>query len=150
MINLIELQNSLQIDRANLDEELIKQPSLFYQVSEAYVEAVALRDTKKDNLAVVDAAIDGQIRERDEKTTEVKIRNEIQLHPNHQIAFDAYMLVKLEADKLGALKEAIYNRGFVLRDLVQLEIAGFYQVSSVSAPKIEEIRHEAVRAKLIR
>jgi hypothetical protein len=135
MINLTEYAKCLQIDKNNIDDELVRQPTLLYQVSEAYIEAVAVRDTKKDELATIDAELDAELRAEagDTKTTEAKIKNEIQVHPEHQSASKAFNEAKHEADKLLVLKEAVAQRGYVLRDLAQLAVANFFETSSISS-----------------
>jgi len=134
--NLIkELQGYLEIDKLALDDEIVKQPSLFFKASEAYVEAVAERDACKEELSTIDAELDGEIRERLEKrgdkTTEAIVKNEIQTEKRHSAAFDTYILAKTRADRLLALKEAFQQRGYMLRDLASLYVANYYESSSV-------------------
>lgn len=131
MINLNELKKTLSIDKYALDEELIRQPSLFFDVSEAYVEALALRDTKKEELATVDAELDAEVRLGNEKITEAKVKSLVQAHPKHEEAFISFNEAKLQADRLGALKEAFSTRAYLLRDLVQLYTVGYFQDASV-------------------
>src|SRR5258707_13843885 len=108
-IKLIEnLRNYLEIDKHSLDDELVKQPSLFFDVSDAYVEAVAECDSCKEELATVDAELDGAVRLRlehgDKKVTEAAVKHAIQTDEKHGAAFDTFILAKVRADKLKALK----------------------------------------------
>ena len=57
-----EFRQYLTIDKLALDDEVVRQPSLFYEVSEAYVEAVAVRDDCKEALASVDDELDSSVR----------------------------------------------------------------------------------------
>ena len=130
-----ELRNYLEIDKHSLDDEIVKQPSLFFRVSEAFVEAVAERDACKEELASVDAELDGEVRHKLEvagdKITEAIVKNEIQTHKKHGPAFDTYILAKTKADMLLALKEAFQQRGYMLRDMCSLYVASYYEQSSV-------------------
>ena len=130
-----ELQGYLEIDKHALDDEIVKQPTLFFKASEAFAEAVAERDACKEELATVDAELDGEVRHRLEtrgdKVTEAIVKNEIQTHKKHGPAFDTYILAKTRADKLQALKEAFQQRGYMLRDLASLFVASYYDNSSI-------------------
>ena len=133
-VNLNELKNHLIINAQNLDDELIKQPSLFYMIGESYVEAIAIRDTKDEELSAIDAELDAQIRlSNDSKLTEPKIKNMVKLHPKHQEAFVAYNEAKLMSDRLGAMKEAFHQRGSMLKELAQLAISNLYETASSSS-----------------
>lgn len=130
-----QLRVYLEIDKHGLDDEIVKQPSLLLQVAEAHAEAIAERDSCKEELATVDAELDGQVRRKlekvKEKVTEAAVKHGIQTSQKHGDAFDTYMTAKTKADKLLALKEAFQNRSYMLRDLVQLYVANYYDQSSV-------------------
>ncbi len=149
-LDLINLQKCLQIDKNALDEALVGQPALFFQISEAFVEAMAIKDTKKEQLATVDAELDSMFRQSsNDKTTEAKIKNQIQLHPRHQIAFAEFNDAKLYADRLGVLKEAFHQRGYMIRDLCQLAVANFFEVSSVKETQsTQAVAYNSMRDKL--
>lgn len=132
-----EFRKYLVIDKNALDDEVIQQPTLVCKVAEAYVEAAALRDACKEAVATIDAQIDVGVREEleGEKITETIVRNRVQTHQAHKEAWDAYLTAKYEADVLGALKDAFVNRGFMLRDMVQLAVIGYFDVSSIKGTK---------------
>jgi hypothetical protein len=150
MIDVNELQNCLPIDKLNLDEELIKQPVLFYQISDEYARLCQLRDTKKEILADVDAELDSQLRmNNSEKLTENKIKNMVQMHPAHKEAFIAFNEAKYQADRVAAIKEAFHTRAYMLRDLVQLFITGYFQDDSVKdTTSTSELKYSANRVRL--
>lgn len=125
-----EFKGYLKIDKSALDDEIIQQPQLFFEVSEAYVEAVAVRDSKKEELAQIDAELDAKYRNSLEKATEGTIKAKIQTDKKHGTAFTAYINAKELADSLLALKEAFQQRGYMLRDLVSLHTANYYETSS--------------------
>lgn len=134
-IDLVEFRKYLQINKHALDDELIQQPSLFYEVSEAYVQAAAERDAAKEALACADAKIDGIIRDResDNKITETMVKNEVTLHPSHIKAFSSWLDAKLLADQLQAMKEAFQQRSYMLKDLASLYVSNYFENQSVRA-----------------
>ncbi len=133
MTDIDELKSFLRIDKSSLDDELVQQPMLLWRVSEAYVQAAAQRDSLKEALGVVDAELDGVVRNqfRDEKVTEALIKGQIQTNTKHKKAQEAYLKAVQEAALLSALKDAFSQRSYMLRDLVQLHVTGYFQESSV-------------------
>lgn len=127
MTPLEKLKEYLQIDKHALDDCLIEQPDVYYQVSEQLVQANAERDTLKLQLEELMAKEDQAIREKvartGEKTTEAGIQNKIRTTVSVQALQAKYMDKRREAEEWGALKEAFSQRSFMLRELVALFIA---------------------------
>lgn len=150
--DLEEFAGYLKISKSLLDDEIVQQPSLFYEVSSAYVDAVAERDALKEQLTLADAKLDGEVRERaekdDEKVTEAIVRNRIQTHKKHEAAFAAYMQAKTQADKLQAMKESMASRAYMLRDLVQLHMANYFETSSVKDQRADRMVYQGRRERL--
>lgn len=146
-----ELKELLAINKGNLDEEVSRQPMLFFEVSEAYVHAAAERDACKEELTSIDAELDGTVRAalaKKEKVTEAMVKNAVQSHQKHQDAFDTYMQAKTKADLLSALKEAFSQRGYMLRDLAQLFMASYYEQTSVGTTNLERAKYNKNRERL--
>lgn len=149
----------LAIDRDGLDDCLIKQPELFYHVSEQYTLAVGRRDAAKLELEKVEAEISQSIREnalkREEKVTEAGIAEKITIAPRvYTLRFDLLQL-KGEVDKWLAMKEAYQQRSFMLRELVPIHLSQLYSgTSSVRGDISEHNRklagEERVRRRLSR
>lgn len=135
MIKLDEFRRYLKIDKHALDDDIVQQPMLFYEVSEAYVVAAAERDGFKEALARVDAGLDAEIREEleksDTKATEAMVKNQIQCHQDHEKAYKLYAKAKEQADLLAVMKDSFQQRGYMLRDLCQLYVANYFEESSV-------------------
>jgi hypothetical protein len=136
-----ELEAALRIDKTNLDEELIQHPEVFYRVADKVAYLVSQRDAAKQDLAEVEARVDAQIRHdlevRGEKVTERMVDSEKVLH---QQVIKAKKTLHALNDQLGqwqALKEAYQQRGYVLKDLVQLYISNYFgsDVSSSAGQK---------------
>jgi len=66
MINIKELKGYLVINKASLDDELVQQSGLFFNVGEAYIEAVDQRDALKEDLGIIEAELDSEIRDKAE------------------------------------------------------------------------------------
>jgi len=132
-----EFEAALTIDKHDLDTELVSQADLFYRVAQQYAEAASRKDQAYENLKRVDADLNLQLREEFEvakkKTTEASLSAHALIDPAHSTAFKEWLTAKEQADKAGHLKEAFIQRSYMLRDLAQLYIAGYYSEKSVSA-----------------
>jgi hypothetical protein len=153
MMEINELKALLAINKNGLDEEISRQPMLFFDVAEACVDAMAERDAAKEELASADAELDGLVRtalnKSEDKVTEAMVRNSIQMHKKHVDAFDAYMGAKTKADMLLALKEAFGQRSYMLRDLVQLYVSSYYEQNSVQGTAAQDkIEYNSTRKRL--
>lgn len=144
---LNDLQAQLAIDKSVLDDEVIRQPSLFYTISEMLVTATAERDGAKENLAVVDAEEAAyhrkQLAKGTTRATDKLIESLVLTSDEHTKAFNAYLDAKTKAERLNALKEAFQQRSYMLRDLVSLYSANYYEVSSITPTKAQEASHYA-------
>ena len=152
MMEIEQLKARLAINKGGLDDEVSQQPTLYFEVSEAYVEAAAVRDACKEELTSIDASLDGEVRaalaRSEDKVTEAMVKNSVQSHEKHQAAFDTYMEAKTKADLLAALKEAFGQRGYMLRDLAQLFMASYYEQSSMSNGSLDRAKYQKNRERL--
>jgi hypothetical protein len=145
---LTELHAQLAIDKSVLDDEVIRQPMLFYMVSELLTDALAERDAAKEELASVDADLDFTWRrklskDKAVKITESTIKSYVQTSADHEKAFATWLAAKTKADKLQGLKDAFQQRSYMLRDLVSLYSANYYEDASVKPTKAQEASHYA-------
>ena len=141
-----DLHAQLEIDKSALDDEVIRQPSLFYMVSEQLVEANAERDAAKEDLATVDAELDARFRKdatSGSRVTDKAIQSRVQTAPEHKKAFVSYLDAKAHAEKLLVLKESFQQRSYMLRDLVSLYTANYYEESSIKPSRAQEASHYA-------
>jgi alkylation response protein AidB-like acyl-CoA dehydrogenase len=155
-IDIEEMKGYLKIDQFNLDEDIVQHPSLFFKVAEAYVDAVATRDTLKEKLGTRDAELNLSYRDefadRGMKTTDKAIESSVLTDPDHMALATAYAKAKATCDKLGVLKEAFTTRGFMLRDLCNLAVAHYFESDSVRSSSntkdfVEKKAHERMHAK---
>lgn len=148
-----ELRAALQIDKYELDEELVRQPKLFEETGDLLAAANAERDTLKERLSQVDARLYFDCRrdlERsDGKASEAAIKNAIEIHEDHIEATNAYLEAKEWADRCQALKEAFSMRSYMLRDLSGLYVANYYQSDATKGGRADEYRSQRKRERLI-
>lgn len=152
-LTLTDLQQQLAIDKSALDDEVIRQPVLFYTISELLTDAIAERDAAKEELNMTDADLDSEGRRKlaksGDKTTEAMFKNYVQTHADHENAFKAWLIAKTKADKLLALKEAFQQRNYMLRDLVSLYSANYYEESSIKPSRAQEASQYAANRSRI-
>ncbi len=147
MPSIAELKEQLAIDKSCLDDEVIRQPVLFYAVSEQLTQAIAERDGAKEDLAAVNASLYAKWRKKLEgvakRVTDTMLESYVQTDPDHEKAFDAWLAAKTKADQLEALKAAFQQRSYMLRDLVTLYSANYYEDASARPSKAQEASHYA-------
>ncbi len=142
----------LLIDRNDLDNELINNPSFIQEVCDEAAEAIAYRDAMKEALDTVDAELDADIREVTSKTakmTEAAIKTTIQIHPEHKKAFTAYNQAKLKAAKAAGLERAAETRGKAIEALSRLYASGYFAIDSTKrSPATQEAQYNKSREAL--
>lgn len=133
-IDVDEFRQYLIIDKFALDDALKEQPSLLFQVSEAFESALARRDALKDQVSTVEAEVDVDIRESaaktKEKVTEPQIKHLIATDHGREQAYKAYAEARALAGRLGALKEAFKERGYMLREMCSLYVSNYFEQAS--------------------
>lgn len=134
-VNTDELREYLEIDKHNLDREIQRQPTLFFEVSDAYVRSAARRDFLKEEVSRTQSRLYAKHRRRFEKdgvkATEAQVNASVQSDEAYKEAVDKHIKAREKADAFQALKESFHQRSYMLRDLVALHIAGYYERASV-------------------
>ena len=134
-MNVEDFKKYLEIDKSNLDEEIVHQPSLFSEVAEAHANAISVRDSLKEELATLDASLANELRKKIEKggerATDARVQSATQQDKRHIKASNKYLEAKKEADILLALKESFQMRSYMIRDLAQLYSAQYFESTSV-------------------
>src|SRR5262245_41446394 len=117
----IDFENQLKIDRHRLDDALIEQGQLFYQVSHAYRLAVSVRDATKARMRSLESQLRTEAREElqrdEERVTEAMVAKSVELNPAYKKLRLRLLAETQEADLWLALKEAYVQRSYVLKDL---------------------------------
>jgi hypothetical protein len=140
MIDEARLRKCLRIDKLCLDDAIIENPQLILEVGDAHADAVGIRDTLKEQLAVIDAEIDGEMRldAGSKRITDTTVKAMILTDSRHDKAFRAYIQARIKADKLAALKAAFDDRRDALRDLAKLYVANYFDHSSIQGTSSED------------
>ena len=152
--SLSELRAALKIDRYNLDEDVERQPELFFEVAEAAALARSEQDQAKDSVDEVESRLDVHVREKaernDERVTEKEIKARIRQHPERIAAMKNYLGLKLETERLDQLRDSFKQRGYMLRELVQLYLSSYYQDASASGSSrgVRDARADNVQRRL--
>jgi hypothetical protein len=136
--------DSLSIDKNGLDEELLRQVELFSRASEEVAALVSIRDQKKLDLDTARAEAylnirDDMSRSKD-KFTEALLTAQVEIDSNYHKAQKSFLKAKAAAIAAENRKEAVAQRGYVLKDLCGLYVSGYYSTASVSGSKSNDIR----------
>lgn len=125
-----ELRSSLRIDKHSLDDECMRQPVLYQEISEKHVFANAERDGAKEKLAAIDAKLADKIRKAwnaaGDKYSETRVGDAVQLEPEHIAAYDYWSALVRRASYLGTLVASVDQRGKMLRELGSLFVTGYF------------------------
>jgi len=128
----MEIRSRVVIDKHRLDVCLAEQPTLFLEASDQVTAARSKLDYCREALKVVDARLSVEFRSTGEKTTERGIESQILLDRLHTAAFTAVMDAESEYNSWMVLKDTIHQRGYVLKDLAGLYVAGYFQNATAS------------------
>lgn len=146
-----DYKKDLQIDRNNLDEECIRQPVLFDIHAQDLIPLYKERDTLELQIELLSAQLDGVIREsasvESKKLTEPKIKNEIMNNEQYQKLNNKYLLLCASVKSKEAIRDAFQQRRDMLKLLVELYIAGYWQTTEPSVNKIKRLN--AIEEKLV-
>jgi len=125
-----DLETKLRIQKYELDDDLTEHPDLYHQVSKEYMFAKSRRDKLKLEKEQLEAELDASVRagwrEDDGKMTETGVKNKIMLMPSIKKLAAKYGDACLEADLWQALERAFDQRGYAIKDLVQLYASGYW------------------------
>lgn len=144
MHTIEELKGFLVLDRNNLDEELLRQPQLFYDISEHYAEALKNRDLAKQVLEQGRATLADQFRKTSlEKVTEARVVEHVEAHPSYVAQHQAHINYKFQAELLSGLREAISDRLSAIRELVALHVTGYWGTGvGVNETKLQSYKEQ--------
>src|SRR5579872_1664627 len=125
-----------------------------YEVSEQLTEAMAERDAAKENLATVDANLSYKWRkslgkESKARVTDTMVATMVQTSEDHEKAFNDYLIAKTKAERLQVLKESFQQRSYMLRDLVTLYSANYYEDASLKPTAAQDAAHYAANRQRI-
>jgi len=142
---LSEYKSDLTINKHQLDEELVIQPELYMKYAEQHADALMDRDRSKENLDVLRAEIDSEIRGNweafgfDKKPTENAIAGTITKDEKYREASSELIEKNRDSNILASAKEAMNHKKSALSKLVELYLAGYYAEVPMPKDKKEDI-----------
>jgi hypothetical protein len=151
MLGYHEAREALRLSKHHIDDACEQQSYIFWQITQNYTEAVSERDALKENIALVDATLDKDIRAEAKKDgakiTEAQISSEITLHEKHRQIYNDYLDKCKEVSEWGALKEAFIQRANMIRILSDLYVSNYYTVDCTSR-NTEQSKTDSIRRQM--
>lgn len=152
-LSIEEAQRGLRIDRHSIDEAILEQSVLFYDVSNNLVLAKEEKDRLKDEMESLGAEISNDKREefQDDKIkfTEHALKEEVALDKNYIKSKKRYNQSYSDLRKWEAMKEAYMQRSYMLKELARLWSANYYGDTSLSGGNdVKEFAATSNRKKL--
>lgn len=143
-----ELHCSLIIDKHNLDEAIIKQPQLYFEVSSMLASLIDARDASKENLSRVDANIATELRVYYEKEgtkfTQSSIAEEVLQDQKHFASFNEFNICRRNVNSWSSLKEAYEQRARMLSHITKLWVSQYFSESVVSGDYSNKVNRNAL------
>jgi len=131
-----KLRDRLRIDPLRLDEALVEHSSLVNRVGRETARAQSVLDQQKDALARLEAELAVRVRKRlgrvQNRVTEAEVREQLLTDTEFQQAHNRVLTAKREHGLWEALQEAFKQRSFMLRSLVDLYTADYYNTQADS------------------
>lgn len=146
-----DFKKDLYIDPHDLKDGWLNQPILLADWSEKYADAAFLRDKAKQNLDVVRANLDKEIRTNwenyfEKNPTETALSVAISGHKDMVEAHNEYLEASRKANLLMGAVQAFNNRKKALEYLTQLYLSNYYADPKIPS-EAKEIEHRASSKK---
>jgi hypothetical protein len=132
-------KEDITIDQAALDQEWLRQPSLFGDYAEAKAEAEKAADEAKEYRDLIEARLDKEVRSNPsafglDKVTDKAIGVVVSTHPDFQKAVAALIQARYELALISGALEALRHRKSALENLVVLHGQNYF---STPRPRTE-------------
>lgn len=127
------LEAGLRINKDNLDEEVANLPSVFYTVSDYYLEALKKSKRLQERMDRTQASLASALRSAAHEEhgargyTETQIKQEVLIHPKYRKLKAKHTDSIYIQDRWQVLKEAYIQKSFSLKGLVSLAVSEQYQ-----------------------
>lgn len=131
-MDLEEARALLRIDKHNLDEELVRQPELYYRVGQALAEAESLRDHRVTARDQLETSLLNRAAKEEGRVALDKIKTRVAEDDELRRFSGVIRSREEEVRQWRHLHEAFRQRGYMLRELVALYNANYYQRNSIT------------------
>lgn len=137
----LDFEKELNIDPDALDVELVRQPGLYFRYSKMLAEAEKKVSSFKDELSMVRADLDKEIRSNagDKKPTENQITNAINADERYGVANAKLIEALYEMNVIQGAVRAMDHRKSALSDLVKLQGQSYFAGPSIPRNIGEEV-----------
>jgi hypothetical protein len=144
-----ELRTKLRLDRNALDDEVEQQAEIFGEVGEAAAYAKSAVDSLEEELKELEATLDSEAREdaeaNDDRITENAIKARVAGDASRKVMVIKLLGARDLQRRLDALTTAFRQRSYMLRDMVDLNLAGYYTSTSMKGARGEQLDAEVDR-----
>lgn len=150
-IDFDAFEEYLTIDKYHLDGAVSNHAELLYRISEELAYANNSKDAAKKAVDDQYARTTLKLRElaakNGVKTTEDQVKQSAQTDKDYEEAQYNYLANKLACDRLQALKDAFIARGFMIREMAGLWVAGYFADQPIKADEqtIDSTRYNMAR-----
>jgi hypothetical protein len=142
----MSLKEDLRLDITDLDRATLVQPSLFYEQSRLWAEAIFERDKLKEQIAAMKALVDEDIGSRprdygwelDKNPTETWVANQAILHKDVKELMEKYLKAQYDVNLMSVGKEALEHRMNALRIMTELYKGNYFSASSRGSVSTED------------
>jgi hypothetical protein len=127
---MAELEGMLAIDQSHLELCCTQHPDLLYRVAKKYAYLTSERDLLKFKLEQEEANVYNRERDRvpdGERITEGALKQKVTLDREVTRLNEDLLKANAKLQTWAALKEAVHQRSYMLRELVELYLARYYQ-----------------------
>jgi hypothetical protein len=136
-VELLTIEAAHEIDLTNLDQALLKQASLFEEITRALPQLRQNTEITKTNRDQVKAALSLQFRDEaarsGKKTTEAGIESEILIDEAYQTAHAKYLQARLEQDQVERARDVMVQREGAIKGLITLYAQGYWSIQGTES-----------------
>jgi len=148
-MNVEDVRKELEIDRFNLEGELVGQPDLVYRVGMAQAKSASERDGWKEQIKLVEAQVGAEVRTKLSKPTEKAIQEGIELDKEVLESRDYFRKLTQQAREWEVCCESVRARGYVLHKLCDFALTeGAAIVGQSERERRQEVADEEVQTTL--
>ena len=125
----------LQIDKDDLDNEVVRHATLFQEVGEEYTRMVSVRDKLKEQIDREGAKVGLTIRAKlkGEKITVDELNARVNLDAAYCKLRDKYIDINNEAAQWYILKDSFHSRRYMIQEMCNLYNSGYWGVKTSGA-----------------
>jgi len=138
-----EVRDQLEIDKDQLDHELMAQPELVYDVNMRRADAISARDSYKLDLEELEAEVFDRLRKGDAKMQVTAVKALVDSDPDVIAARRKMLKLTDAARRWEVCTESITARGYALHKLVDMALV---QSAAIAGQSEKEDRRSAADA----